>query len=62
MENRLATVQQLSQDACPAPNVLAIANIAASWNFIYDGNGNRVQQEYFERLFNKSKFTTDDPR
>jgi len=51
VENRLATVQQLSQGNCPASNVLATANIAASWNFIYDGDGNRVRQEYFEGAF-----------
>jgi RHS repeat-associated protein len=50
-ENRLATVQQLSQGPCPAADTLATANIAATWNFIYNGDGNRVQQEYFEGVF-----------
>lgn len=49
--DRLANVQQLSQGACPAADILATANITASWNFIYDGDGNRVQQEYFEGVF-----------
>ena len=50
-ENRLETVQLLSAGACPAANVLAVENISASWNFIYDGDGNRVRQEYFEGVF-----------
>ncbi len=53
-ENRLATVQQLSQGACPTADTLATANIAATWNFIYDGDGNRVQQEYFEGVFGQN--------
>jgi hypothetical protein len=39
-ENRLATVQLLEQGDCPQANTLATANIKASWNFIYDGDGN----------------------
>jgi hypothetical protein len=46
-ENRLATVQLLEQGDCPQANHLAETNIAATWNFVYDGDGNRVRQEYF---------------
>ena len=53
-ENRLATVQQLGQGNCPAADTLATASIAATWNFIYDGDGNRVQQEYFEGAFGQN--------
>ena len=31
--------------------MLATDHIAASWNFIYDGDGKRVRQEYFEGVF-----------
>ena len=53
-ENRLVTVSLVdTQQPCVDDGLIHpyFLSIVATWNFIYDGDGNRVRQEYFEGAF-----------
>ena len=53
-ENRLVTVSLVdTQIPCVNDGLIHpdYVSIIATWNFLYDGDGNRVRQEYFEGAF-----------